>query len=354
MLGVPLLATACSSAVGDILIIGTFLALRNARAIITIRMITWFACADLLGECVVAMAAAYPSLVADSARWCTLQAAINWFSVWSSWAWTMAFAHAVRVYFASAMATHQIASRRGSLDEMEFVHERRWHLFSWLVPLGAATAIACAGLFGLRGDLSVCSFRDERLSLIANLPLWLALGYNLFAYVSVHLLVHKVVHTSSGLLEPERQESLARRVRVWPRFTVYIATFVASQLPTAPFLVLAVYRDAYDEPFPRGLRTFGTVANVLSQAHGLLNALVFVATNRSVYRQCRGHELLVSSSSWSDAWARGPSALLCCCALGRDTPPVLDRASSAFSTEPARSHDPLGLLMDQDAWADAE
>ena len=47
-----------------------------------------------------------------------------------------------------------------------------------------------------------------------------------------------------------------------------LRNFVASQLPTAPFLVLAVYRDANDKPYQRGLRTFGTVANVLSQAHG--------------------------------------------------------------------------------------
>ena len=51
--------------------------------------------------------------------------------VWSSWAWTAAFAHAVRRCFNDAIAAHRF-DRIGRLDSLELRKERRWHVANWV------------------------------------------------------------------------------------------------------------------------------------------------------------------------------------------------------------------------------
>jgi len=277
---IPLLCAAVLSGLSDIMILATFACIRDARTSIMVRMITWFALADLLGEIFISVSLS--ARVDADGTMCTMQAAINWYSVWASIAWTMAFAHAVRMCFSSAVAAHQIEARRRDLEQIEEGVERRWHFFCWLVPLAFTLGFAASGKFGARENMPVCTFRNEALALAANVPLYVVLLYNIAVYVSVHQLVHKVMHVTSGLLAPEARDALERRVRVWPRFTGYILTFICSKTPGCVFLVI----DVLVATHPPWMDTLLVVANALSQSHGLLNGIVFVATNRALLRQC--------------------------------------------------------------------
>jgi hypothetical protein len=327
---IPLFCMAVLSGLADIMILGTYFLSRDARGSIMVRMITWFALADLLGEIFISI-----SLVAnvDDGPMCTLQAAVNWYSVWSSIAWTMAFAHAVRICFSSAVATHQIEARRRDLEQIEEGVERRWHWFCWVVPLAFAVGIASSGNFGARDGMPVCTFRHEALALVANTPLYVVLLYNVVVYVSVHQLVHKVMHVTSGLLAPETRDALERRVRVWPRFTAYILTFIASQTPGCAFLVIDVVVGRH----PPWMDTLLVVANALSQSHGLLNGLVFFATNPSLLRQCWDASARRADED-GPLCADEPSARGCWpCRLpwaDRASQQDLTRASSVYSAPP--------------------
>jgi len=275
MLFVP----AILSAVGDLIPICTFLLCRDVRTSVTARMVTWFACADLIGEIVVSIATAAPEVIATDPL-CTLQAASNWYSVWASWAWTAAFAYAVRYCFTNAIAAYHV-HRTGRLDSIELRKERSWHVACWVLPLVLTIGCVIGGLFGPRENVPVCTFRDERFALLSNLPLWGALAYNVFAYVSVHRLVHQVMDASNGLLAPDAQQAFARRVRVWPRFTVYILTFVISQLPDV-FILFIQWVFAPSGPV---MTAASRASYILSQLHGLLNGIVFCYANRSAYYQ---------------------------------------------------------------------
>ena len=109
-----LLVPALCSAVGDAIPILTFLGYRQIRSGVTSRMITWFAVADLIGAVAISVALLAPEAFAVDGPMCTVQAALNWYSIWSSWGWTVAFAHTVRRCFNSV--AHQDSLRLGSID----------------------------------------------------------------------------------------------------------------------------------------------------------------------------------------------------------------------------------------------
>jgi len=303
------------SAAGDLVPLCAFAFYRDVQFSVTARMVTWFAMSDLIGQFFVVTAVIAPDTFGHDGLLCSIQAAGNWYSVWSSWGWTVAFAHTVRLCYNSAVAAHHLNRRPGRFHVVEITQERRWHAVCWLLPLvGVGTAMA-TDLFGPRANMPICTFRRECFALIANAPLWLALAYNMFAFISVHVLIQQVRDVSNGLLAPDAQLAFERRVRVWPRFTMYILTFVVSQLPEVVMLVVELVAAPTWGPTMNALVT---AANSLSQMHGFLNGVIFCFKHRVLAHQqwasrrpCYGcgsfqllralHRLRTRRSSFEDA-----------------------------------------------------
>ena len=281
-----LLASACSLA-GDLVPIVAFKTTRAIRNSVTARLVTFFAIADAIGQTAICCAAAYHSIILDK-TFCTLQAAANWYSVWASWGWTVAFAHVVRFTFKRTMLSPQLTHHPGHLDAVGKIIEVRWHVVCWLVPLATTILFIALGLFVLREDsdegmpLPVCSLKQLPL-MFASTPLFVALGYNAFAFWTVDRMMHDSVYASSDYVGSENRAAIARRLR--PRFTLYILTFLVSQTPE---VVVSFIARAHPKLAGRhdALSVASTATMILSQLHGFFNGVVFVWVNRGLCKGC--------------------------------------------------------------------
>ena len=144
-------------------------------------------------------------------------------------------------------------------------------------------------------------------------PLWGALLYNMYSYLVVHVQIRRAVGAGSSHLSPDAQAELSRRTRLWPRFALYILTFLASQGPTGVRIILQLTTciDASASPAWLWLCRFSTV---LCPLHGALNGLVYGLTNRRLYQRWSCRRCCRSNAEIED----GRSPLV---AFAADAPP---------------------------------
>ncbi len=295
-MSLALLVSSALSLAGDLIPIVAHGLSHHLRHSLTARLLTCFAVADAAGQIAILVASLDRHLL-DNPSFCTLQAAANWFSVWASWLWTVAFAHAVRHSFMRTIRTPHLAAQPGQLDAKGRAVEMRWHVVCWLLPLAIVAILAALDQFEKRTStgghgmpLPVCSL-EPRAATIASTPVFLALAYNVFAFFSVDRLMHQTAHASSEVIDPATRVALARSLR--PRFTLYVLIFVVSQTPE----VVVDLISSIDSGLPHrsaALRSASTATMVLAQLHGFFNGVAFSWVNRRHIFCCAESE-----SAWS-------------------------------------------------------
>ena len=292
--GAMLMSSSSLSAAGDLLIISTIALSYEARRLLTVRLIACFAVADLLGQLPIVGSFPLHSLKSwgdvfpGGPTFCELQAAGNWYAMYASWLWTMAYAHAV----SSAMPYRQ-PERAGccvELARLDF-HETHYHALCWGLPAIAIGSALAAGLFGPGdGDYEICTFRHSDWALSFYALLWLALGYNCYVYVTVLRVVSRAVDATSQVLEPTASHAIARRLdALGARFALYLLTFILSQSPclVRHLLIVIGVKDATWTPtfddvtaVSRRIRLFSpplTLIHPHAQAHRLPSPIVLSA-----------------------------------------------------------------------------
>ena len=135
-----LMSSSSLSAAGDLLIISTIALSYEARRLLTVRLIACFAVADLLGQ--LPIVGSFPlhelkswgDVFPGGPTFCELQAAGNWYAMYASWLWTMAYAHAV-----SSAMPYRPPERAGCCVELarRDFHETHYHALCWGLPLVA-------------------------------------------------------------------------------------------------------------------------------------------------------------------------------------------------------------------------
>ena len=262
------------SLAGDLLIIMTFAASRSARRSFTVRLVTFFAVADALGQLALMPIPQLQAATDHNGAICTVQAAMVWYGAMASWLWSTAHAHAVNRRFSERAPMVWTRGLQSTATE-----EARTHAVCWLVPALAVGAALFSGELGERPDTPNCSLRDSRWAMYFELALWVALLYSGWAFITVHLRIREALNAGVGLLESTASATLRRRLRLWPRFTAYMLCFLISQSPVAArhllqtFCVQPSYWARWLDPL---LMVFGS-------SNGLLNAVVFGVLNRDLY-----------------------------------------------------------------------
>jgi hypothetical protein len=111
----------------------------------------------------------------------------------------------------------------------------------------------------------------------------LAILYNVYTYVVVHLFVHTTLSSNLESLPSPERDAARLRLRLWPRFVLYSLSFLITQLPALIVLLLAWPFEIYTRPisggYGEGADWLCTAADAAAQLHGALNALVFCCTN---------------------------------------------------------------------------
>ena len=189
-----------------------------------------------------------------------MQATGNWYSLLSSWLWTVAYAHTVHsaVHY-SRHSRGDCCARAGCLGH-EYTAESCYHWMCWGVPLLAVVialtsgalhgllppplpppspcmrvlrswpsadatkglacvasrerrAPCCAGLFGKGdNDSTICAFRESRWALAFFSVMWVAVCYNCCVYVRVLRIVSRAVDAGNDVLDPAASLAISRRV----------------------------------------------------------------------------------------------------------------------------------------------
>jgi len=171
-------------------------------------------------------------------------------------------------------------------------NEPWYHVICWGVPIISMAVVLLTGRLG-RAMATTCGINEPSWEVAYTTPLWGALLYNMYSYLVVHVQIRRAVGAGSSHLSPDAQAELSRRTRLWPRFALYILTFLASQGPTGVRIILQLILqpplaciDASASPAWLWLCRFSTV---LCPLHGALNGLVYGLTNRRLYQwwSCR-------------------------------------------------------------------
>ena len=160
------------SALGDVLLILSTVI--NHRGSLLQRTLAYFSVANAVPS----LLGAFGTGATSSGYWCTLQAAANWWGIWTSWLWLFAFASTLHRSFAYSR-----------YYAVRHVHDSvAQHFVCWGAPLVAVGMLVGKGAFG-PGPGLICSFnRDEVAPRIASqLVLILMLVYNLVQLVRVQL-----------------------------------------------------------------------------------------------------------------------------------------------------------------------
>ena len=222
------------SAVADIYVV--YFALWRGHRALTARLIAFMAIADLIGQISV-MTSNLPYSQAPDFL-CGLQAFGVWFGAMATWLWALVYAHTVRVCFTDCV----LAGREP--DSTVRVHRRRegfFHACCWGTAAAAVGAAWATSQFGAREDMPNCSFRDPRVSAYYEIVLIVSLAYSAFCYITVHFRVRQALRVvPPGLLDVDTHLALKRRMRLWPRFMLYMLAFFVSQTPTEVLHVLQV------------------------------------------------------------------------------------------------------------------
>ena len=226
------------SAVADIYVI-YFALMRGTRARgtgLTARLIAFMAIADLIGQASV-MTSNLPYSQPPEFL-CGLQAFGVWYGAMATWLWAFVYAHTVRVCFADCV----LSGREPDSTVRE--HRRRegcFHALCWGTAAVAVGAAWATSQFGPREDMPNCSFRDPRVSAYYEIVLIAALAYSAVCFITVHFHVRRALRVvPAGLLDVDTHVALKRRMRVWPRFMLYMLAFFVSQTPTEVLHVLQV------------------------------------------------------------------------------------------------------------------
>ena len=204
-------------------------------------------------------------------------------------------------------------------------NEPWYHVICWGVPIITMIVAVVADRFSQTMDspddqhLSyTCGINESMWAVAYTTPLWGALAYNIYSYLVVHVQIRRAVGAGSSHLSPDAQAELSRRTRLWPRFALYILTFLASQGPTGVRIILQLILqpplaciDAASSPAWLWLCRFSTV---LCPLHGALNGLVYGLTNRRLYQRWSCRRCCRSSAEIED----GRSPLV---AFAADAPP---------------------------------
>lgn len=265
------------SAIGDLLIIISVLCSPSSRQVFTVRLIFFLAIADLLGQMPVIGSYPVNSLTGNNGFWCSLSAAGNWFSALSSWLWTMMYAFAVHKCFKSAgVEQGNEAWELGKYLELE----RYFHIICWGLPLVLVCLAAFSGQYGhgyAGGEKSTCGFIGPNWALAYESVLWIALLYNVYSFAAVNALIRAALRMGTADMDPQARRELEARVRLWPRFMLYVGSFLGSQAPCALRTIFDV-ADAPESVFP----VLNLLACVLCPLHGFLNGLVYGCTTRRI------------------------------------------------------------------------
>ena len=269
------------SAIGDAVIIISVLCSPSCRQVFTVRLIFFLAIADFLGQ--MPLIGSYPvnSLTGTDGFWCSLQAAGNWFSALSSWLWTMMYAFAVHRCFASASIVPRQEQGSEAWELGKYLElERYFHAICWGLPLVLVCLAAFSGQFGhgyAGGEKSTCGFIGPNWALAYESVLWIALLYNVYSFAAVNALIRAALRTGTADMDPQARRELEARVRLWPRFMLYVGSFIGSQAPCALRTIFDV-ADAPASLFP----LLNLLACALCPLHGFLNGLVYGCTTRRI------------------------------------------------------------------------
>lgn len=261
------LACCSASVFGDLLVLGiTAVSAQKRRTSDPVKMLCFFALADL-----VTMILQLPGQ-AQSLELCKLQATAIWAMTWSSWLWTMGYAHVVHGAFHRAAHSGLSNSPRHGLGLGTL------HLLCWGFPLLLAGFGYAFGLFGRSeffstSDQFYCDFVMLGWNTAAQSVCVVAILYNFYTFAIVHLFVRTSLSSNLHDLPPEQQEAAYLRLRLWPRFLLYSASFIVTQLPDLTLDALEALA------LVQATTGWDAATDAIAQLHGLLNALVFCCTN---------------------------------------------------------------------------
>ena len=279
-----LLAVSCAlSVLTDIVLL--LVMARKAKSSMPARFVMYLAISDLPGRLPVLGVFPWPRGANSNSFVCLMQASCNWFSVISTWLWTMAYASAVQHRFSTdASGAHWLLS--ADHVEASTLPELKLHALCWGAPLAAVASMAATGQFGNMEGLPFCTFVNVNFAIAFNSLLWCALLWVFWTFLSVHCLLKRIAVADEGvadretpafdevLLTPDAQEEVRTRLRLWPRLMLYLLAFVVSQTPCALWNLLWL------TPLPEQCYSpwLGPLADCLSVLHGFLNGLVSAFT----------------------------------------------------------------------------
>ena len=96
----------------------------------------------------------------------------------------------------------------------------------------------------LRLPVSDAGFIGPNWALAYESVLWIALLYNVYSFAAVNALIRAALRTGTADMDPQARRELEARVRLWPRFMLYVGSFIGSQAPCA----LRTIFDVADAP----------------------------------------------------------------------------------------------------------
>jgi len=288
----------CSSAsfCGDLLIFSR--SVFTGRSSFAVHALGCNAVADAVGQLVFIngiIGAAYHT-PPESPGLCVFQAFVSWSLVWSSWAWMIVYAHAVRRAFEHLQQGDATAGLWPAKQQVWL-----WYAACCGGPLCAAFAVAVRNGYGHRGDLPICSVTPTGIRLASHMMLFAVLVHNSYCFLQVELLMRRSLRLGAGLLHPDESSSAARRLRLWPRFTCYIVAFLVSQAPLTVFILLKTVEGGNEAPalLQRG-SWLSLLGHALTFSHGSFNALLCLwFEGADAWGKCAGRLRRVLSRSRS-------------------------------------------------------
>lgn len=271
------------SVFGDGFVIATVLCKPAARGRFTLRLLACFAAVDLAANALSLAMEAVPSDLLTPAT-CVAPGALNWYTAWCSFLWTVPYALAVHLTFASLTG----AQVRSEPWQPGVRFEMASRALCWGIPGGMTLLGLCLGLFGQGGGsvaqcLSLGNSISSRASSSALAavytelymfgPLWVAVATNIYALAHMpgHMRrIWRLVRVAQTSEVDER--ALIQKTRQWPRLLSFILTLLVCHAPAATLNTL-VAANAF--PVSSVTRLIYWIDFILPTLHGFVNAILF-------------------------------------------------------------------------------